>query len=171
MYRQELGKTEKMRNVACPARQRREAGEAKPVDPDRPSDAELSAILTGARTIAVVGMSDTEGKAACSIPRILIEHGWDVIPVNPYHGEIAGMRSYPTLADIERPVDLVNVFRPSEEAAEVTRAAIAMGAGGVWLQAGIRSEEARELAVGAGITYVQDACTGALARRLDLHPA
>ena len=157
----------------CPAKQRREAGETLPhdADPDRPTDEFLTAILTGAKTIAVVGMSDTEGKAACSIPRILIAQGWDVIPVNPNHATIAGLTSYPTLADVPRHVDLVNVFRRSEETPQVARDAAAIGAGGIWLQAGIRSDEARAIAQDAGMNYVQNACSGAFARRHDLHPS
>ena len=157
----------------CPARQRRENGDETPrvIDADRPSDEVLAEILTGARTIAVVGMSDTEGKAARSIPRILIEQGWTVIPVNPARATIAGMTSYPTLAEVPVPIDLVNVFRPSGEAAEVTRQAAAVGASAIWLQAGIRSDEARSIAETGGMTFVQNACSGALARRLDLHPA
>ncbi len=157
----------------CPAKRRREAGDTTPreIDPDRPSDEELARILTTARTIAVVGMSDTEGKAARSIPRILIEHGWDVIPVNPTRASIAGLTSYPTLADVPRPIDLVNVFRPGEQTPDVVREAADIGAAAVWLQAGIRSEAARAIADAAGMTYVQNACSGALARRLDLRPA
>lgn len=157
----------------CPARLRREAGDdtPSPVDPDRPTDAFLADVLTTSRTIAVVGMSDTEGKAACSIPRILIEHGWDVIPVNPHHDTVAGLTSYPTLAEVPRHVDLVNVFRPAAETPQLARDTVAIGAGGIWLQAGIRSDEARAVAEAAGLRYVQNACSGAFARRHDLHPA
>ncbi len=86
----------------CPAKQRRERGEVleHERDPNRPSDERLAEILTTATTIAVVGMSDTEGKAARSIPRILVERGWNVVPVNPHRDTIAGARSFPTLADV-----------------------------------------------------------------------
>lgn len=73
--------------------------------------------------------------------------------------EIWGERCYPTLADVPEPVDLVNVFRPSEQAAAVVRDAIAIGAPAVWLQLGIVSEEGRRLAEAAGIEYVEDQCT------------
>lgn len=158
----------------CPARRNRSDGggadQPRAVDTDRPSDEVLADVLTAARTIAVVGMSDTPGKAAYSIPRILIEHGWEVVPVNPHHGMVAGLRSYASLAEVPTPIDLVNVFRPSDEAARIVREAEAIGAAGVWLQAGIRSDEARGIAEQAGMTYVQNACSGALARRLQLHP-
>ncbi|MCW2959807.1 MAG: CoA-binding protein [Thermoleophilia bacterium] len=156
----------------CPAKQRAANGEPpRPVDPDRPSDEVLAGILTGARTIAVVGMSDTEGKAAYSVPRILIEHGWDVVPVNPHHTTVAGLPSYASLAEVPRPIDLVNVFRPAEETPAIAHEAAAIGAGGIWLQAGIRSDEAREIADAAAIAFVQNACCGAFARRNALRPA
>lgn len=156
----------------CPGKQRRERGEAlrHDSDPERPSDEQLAEVLTGARTIAVVGMSDTPGKAARSIPLILVEQGWNVIPVNPNHDTVAGRRAWPSLADVPTPVDLVNVFRPSEATPQVARDAAAIGARAIWLQAGIRSDEARAITEEAGMTFVQDACSGALARRLGLHP-
>jgi predicted CoA-binding protein len=156
----------------CPSKQRAADGEPpRPVAADRPSDEVLAGILTGARTIAVVGMSDTEGKAARSIPLTLIERGWNVVPVNPNHATVAGRTSYATLADVPVPIDLVNVFRPAAETAEIARQAAAVGASGVWLQAGIRSDEARQLAEAAGMTFVHDACTGACVRRMDLRAA
>lgn len=157
----------------CPAKARRERGDVleHDVDPDRPSDEVLAGILTAARTIAVVGMSQTDGKAARSIPKILVERGWDVVPVNPNHETIQGMRSYAALAQVPRAVDLVVVFRPAAEAPDLARQAVEIGAGGLWLQAGIRSDEARAIAEPAGLTFVQSACSGALAKRLDLHPA
>jgi len=155
----------------CPAKLRAANGEPPlPPDPDRPSNEELTRVLLAARTIAVVGMSDAEGKAARSIPRILRKRGWTVIPVNPHRDTVADMPSYKSLADVPVPIDLVNVFRPSAEAADIARAAVAAGAKGLWLQAGIKSDEARAIAEAAGLDYVQNACSGAFARMQDLHP-
>jgi predicted CoA-binding protein len=115
-------------------------------------------ILAGAETIAVVGASRHEHKAAYAVPLQLSLHGWRVIPVNPHATEIWGQPCYATLADVPEPVDIVNVFRPSAQAAPVVRDAIAIGAGAVWLQQGITSAQGRQLAIDAGIDYVEDLC-------------
>ncbi|MGC9667905.1 CoA-binding protein [Planosporangium sp. 12N6] len=115
-------------------------------------------ILGESVTIAVVGASRDPDKPAHEVPAQMLRHGWRVIPVNPYVDEIWEQRAYPVLAEIPEPVDLVNVFRPSAEAAEVVRQAIAIGAKAVWLQQGITSPEAREIAEEAGIDYVEDQC-------------
>jgi uncharacterized protein len=115
-------------------------------------------ILTGSAVIAVVGASRDEDKTAHRVPAQMQRHGWRIIPVNPYAGKILGETAYPTLADIPEPVDLVNVFRPSADAAEVVRQAVAIGAPAVWLQLGIASDEARRIAAEAGIDYVEDHC-------------
>ncbi|HEX6873271.1 MAG TPA: CoA-binding protein [Micromonosporaceae bacterium] len=123
-------------------------------------------ILEQSNTIAVVGASRHEDKAAYAVPLQLRLHGWRVIPVNPYAGEIWGERCYPSLAEVPEPIDLVNVFRPSAEAAEVVRQAIAVGAKAVWLQQGIYSSEGRQMALEAGVDYVEDLCI-AVERALD----
>ena len=123
-------------------------------------------ILRDALTIAVVGASRHEHKEAHSAPQQLLKHGWRVIPVNPYAEEIWGERAYPDLREIPEPVDLVNVFRPSEQAADVVRQAIEIGAPAVWLQLGIVSAEGRRLAEAAGIDYVENYCI-AVARAVD----
>jgi predicted CoA-binding protein len=115
-------------------------------------------ILSDSRTIAVVGASRHEGKAAYSVPLQMLRHGWHVIPVNPYATQIWGQTCYPTLADIPEPVDLVNVFRPSADTPEVARQAAAIGAKALWLQQEIASAEARAIAEAAGMDYVEDHC-------------
>jgi uncharacterized protein len=116
-------------------------------------------ILADSYTIAVVGASRHPDKAAYSVPLQLLRHGWHVIPVNPYADELWGQRCYRTLADIPEPVDLVNVFRPSVDAPEVARQAVAIGAKALWLQQDIVSGEARRIAEEAGLDYVEDRCT------------
>jgi uncharacterized protein len=115
-------------------------------------------ILRDALTIAVVGASRHPHKEAHSVPYQLLKRGWRVIPVNPDVDEIWGERAYPVLAEIPEPVDLVNVFRPSDQAAEVVRQAAEIGAGAVWLQQGITSTEGRRIAEVAGMDYVEDSC-------------
>jgi uncharacterized protein len=115
-------------------------------------------ILEQSVTIAVVGASRDPAKAAHEVPAQMLRHGWRIIPVNPHTDELWDQRSYPLLAEIPEPVDVVNVFRPSAEAADVVRQAVEIGAPAVWLQQGIGSAEARAIAEEAGIDYVEDCC-------------
>ena len=119
-------------------------------------------VLEESDTIAVVGASRHVDKAAYSVPLQLQLHGWRIIPVNPYADEIFGVPGYPTLADVPVPVDMVNVFRPSMQAATVVREAVAIGAKAVWLQQGIVSAEGRRIAETAGLDYVEDQCTAVI---------
>jgi predicted CoA-binding protein len=85
-------------------------------------------------------------------------HGWRIVPVNPRGGTILGEQAYPTLADVREQVEFVNVFRPSEQTAEIARQAAAVGASALWLQLGITSDEARTIAHDAGMSFVEDRC-------------
>lgn len=123
-------------------------------------------ILEESTTIAVVGASRHAEKAAYAVPLQMRLHGWRIIPVNPHTREIWGVPCYPTLADLLEPVHLVNVFRPSDQAADVVRQAVKIGATAVWLQQGIVSAEARRIATEAGLDYVEDLCM-AVERALD----
>jgi len=129
---------------------------------------EARRLLETARVIAVVGCSANPSKAAHRIPAELQQRGYEVIPVNPNHEELLGERCYSSLADVPGPIDLVDVFRPAAEAPGVAREAVEVGAGALWLQLGIRSEEARRTAEDAGLAYVEDRCTGADARAFGL---
>lgn len=129
-----------------------------------------AAILQGARTIAVVGFSTDPTKPSHRAPMELARRGWNVIPVNPNATEIAGMTSYRTLADVPGKVDIVNVFRPASEAGGIAAQAARMGADALWLQVGITSPEARQIAEGAGMAFVEDTCAGATSAHLDLYP-
>jgi uncharacterized protein len=117
-------------------------------------------ILREFRTIAVVGLSRDPSKAAHAIPARMQGAGFRVIPVNPFVAEILGEQAYPKLADVPFSVEVVLVFRPSAEAAEIARQAVAIGAKALWLQQGITSNEARELAEAGGLLYVEDRCMG-----------
>jgi predicted CoA-binding protein len=129
-------------------------------------------ILADAQVIAVVGASRDPSKAAHTVPLQMLRHGWRIIPVNPFVDEIFGVPSYPTLADIPEPVDLVDIFRPAFDAPDVVRQAVAIKAPAVWLQSGIVSAEAREIATAAGIDYVEDHCLAVerAVARLTRHP-
>jgi uncharacterized protein len=117
-------------------------------------------VLERATTIAVVGASTTPGKAAYAIPRTLLAAGFRMIPVHPRASEVHGQRAFPTLAAVPEPIDLVDVFRPAAEAPGVARQAVAVGAWGVWLQLGIVSPEARQIAEEGGLDYIEDLCIG-----------
>ena len=116
-------------------------------------------ILEEMTTFAVVGLSTDPTKAAHSVPAAMQAYGWRIIPVNPHADRLLGEQVYRRLADIPEPVDVVNVFRPSAEAADVTRQAVEIGAKAVWLQLGIVSAEARRIATEAGLLFVEDRCT------------
>ncbi len=120
----------------------------------------LLRIYTQARTIAVVGASADASKAAYHIPRYLQRQGYRILPVNPRGGELFGERVFRSLAEIDVPVDVVEVFRPPQEAPAIARQAIAIGAKVLWLQMGIVSEEARQIAEAAGLTVVMNRCMG-----------
>ncbi|WP_106178236.1 CoA-binding protein [Prauserella shujinwangii] len=115
-------------------------------------------ILREADTIAVVGLSRDPAKEAHSVPAAMQAAGFRIIPVNPVADTLLGERVHRSLADIPEPVDVVDVFRPSEQAAEVAREAAAIGAKALWLQQGITSAEARAIAEEAGMDYVEDRC-------------
>lgn len=115
-------------------------------------------LLADSAVIAVVGASRDPRKAAHRVPAEMQRYGWRIIPVNPTVDELFGERAYPSLADIPHPVDLVDVFRPAEDAVDVVRQAVAIGAPAVWLQLGIVSAKARRIAEEAGIDYVEDRC-------------
>jgi uncharacterized protein len=123
-------------------------------------------ILRTARTIAVVGASPDPSRTSHGVMRYLLRVGYRCIPVNPNADGVLGERCYPSLADLQEPIDLVDVFRRAEYCADVAREAAATGAPALWLQLGLRSAEARDVAEEAGMDYVQDACTAVVHRRL-----
>lgn len=133
-------------------------------------DAGLERAL-GADTIAVIGCSTTPGKAAHDVPAYLQDHGYRVIPVNPFAESILGEHAYDSLGDVDEEIDLVNVFRPSDEVPDVLdavreRHADRGDAGTAWLQLGIRHDEAAAAAEAAGVDVIQDRCMKIEHRRL-----
>ena len=122
------------------------------------SDAELREIL-GLGRIAVVGCSTSPEKDAHTVPKYLLDHGYDVIPVNPFADEIFGREAFDTLQAVPGEVELVQVFRPSDEVADVVDAALERDdVKVVWTQLGIRDDEAAARAEAAGKRVVQDRC-------------
>lgn len=115
-------------------------------------------ILSTVKTIAVVGLSSDPMKPSFEVSEYMQRQGYRIIPVNPRETEVLGEKAYARLEDIPEPVDMVNVFRRPAQTPEVVRSAIAIAAKAVWLQLGIANEEARALAAGAGIPYVEDRC-------------
>ena len=120
-------------------------------------------ILEAATTIAVVGASRDPNKAGGSVPVGLQRRGFRIIPINPFADELFGERVYRSLSEVPDKIDIVDVFRPTRDAAEIARQAVAVGAKGLWLQLNIRSEEARRIAEAAGLDYVEDECTAVVA--------
>jgi predicted CoA-binding protein len=117
-------------------------------------------ILADARTIAVVGASPKPWRPSNDVMRYLLEQGYDVIPVRPRDcDEVLGIPCVASLAEVERPVDVVDVFRRAEETPAVARDAVTAGAKALWLQMGIVSDDARAIAEAAGLDYVENACT------------
>jgi uncharacterized protein len=135
-----------------------------------PSDAALTSLLTGARTIAIVGASSNPDKASHGIMQKLQHVGYKVIPVNPRETEILGERSYPSLLDVPEPIDIVDVFRRAEDTPAIADEAVTIGAKALWLQTGIVSEDAAARAEAGGLVVVMDACIGATHAILRIPP-
>lgn len=131
-------------------------------------DDRIRTLLEGATTIAVVGASTDPDKAASAIPQRLLDAGFEVIPVHPTAEEILGQKAYASLAEVPGHIDVVDVFRPADEAAGIARDAVAAGAGAVWLQLGITSDDAAAVAAEAGMPYVEDRCIGQTVAAMDI---
>jgi len=121
-------------------------------------------ILAETRTIALVGASPRPERPSNGVMRYLLEEGYRVIPVRPHRSDVLGIPCVDSIADIGEPVDLVDVFRRAEFCPQVAEQAAAAGAKALWLQLGIVSPEAREIAGRAGMSYVENACTAVVHR-------
>ena len=120
----------------------------------------LAGILKEVKTIAMVGASADQTKFSYGVLRVLHETGSDMIPVNPAEAgnEIRGLKCYESLSAIDRPVDMVQIFRTSEAAYEVVEEAIRIGAKVIWMQLGVRNDDAARLAEAAGLKVVMNRC-------------
>jgi predicted CoA-binding protein len=137
---------------------------------DSYSDEYLRDILRSVRTVAVVGASPRPRRPSHGVMRYLQGQGYRTIPVNPFAagGTIHGEQCYASLAEIREPVDMVDVFRRTEAAGEAVDAAIAIGAKVVWMQLGVRDDEAAARAEAHGIKVVMDRCPAIEIPRLGL---
>lgn len=124
----------------------------------------IDLMLDDCETWAVVGLSTNTRRTAYAIAQVLQAHGKRVVPIHPVFGnpdgpdEVLGEKGYATLADVPFPVDVVDVFRRSEEAGQFADQAVAIGARGVWFQVGVVDEEAFERTRAAGVAMVMDTC-------------
>ena len=118
----------------------------------------LRRILTACRTIAVVGLSAEWHRPSYFAAKYMQQHGYRIVPVNPRYDEVLGERCYASLTDIPHPVDLVDVFRRTEDVLPIAEQAIAIGAKCLWQQIGVRNLEADALARAAGLDSVMDRC-------------
>ncbi|HEU0168060.1 MAG TPA: CoA-binding protein [Chloroflexota bacterium] len=117
-------------------------------------------ILSTCRSIAMVGLSSNPYAPSAFAAIYLMANGYDIVPVNPAQAgkNILGQRAFGSLADVDRPVDIVDVFRPAAETPEVARQAAAVGAKVLWLQLGIIRDEAADIARAGGLEVVMDRC-------------
>lgn len=124
------------------------------------SEAYLQTILKTVKTIAMVGASPDKTKFSYGVLRVLHETGYDMIPINPRPGlkEIRGIKVYPTLESVDRPIDMVEVFRRAEDLPDVAREAAAVNAKVLWGQIGVFNKQAAKIAEAAGMKVVMNRC-------------
>jgi predicted CoA-binding protein len=127
-----------------------------------PPDQDLRQLLTGAKTIAMVGASSKPDRSSHGIMRKLQQVGYRVIPVNPHETEVLGERAYPSLTGVPDRIDIVDVFRRAEYTPAIADEAVKAGAKALWLQQGIENEEAAARAEAGGLTVVMDTCIGVM---------
>jgi len=137
------------------------------------SQDDLRKLYAETKTIAVVGCSPRSRwpKPSAVVPAYMQAHGYRILPVNPHETEILGEPVVASLAELREPVDIVDVFRPADETPAIAQAAVDLGARYLWLQTGIVSEEARDIAEAGGLAVVMDQCIAITYADLDLGPA
>ena len=135
------------------------------MDIDSHSDAEIKNFLT-LKKVAVIGMSRTESKAAHFVPKYLSENGFDIIPINPNSNEILNKKCYKEITEVDGEIDIVDVFRPSEDVLPFVKDAIKKNPKVIWLQEGSHNEDAENLAREHGIDVVFNRCMLAEHQRL-----
>ena len=132
---------------------------------DSHTDEEIKQVFL-LKKIAVIGMSKHSAKAAHFVPKYLLEQGFDITPINPIADEILGKKSYPNILSVADPIDIVDIFRPSEQVLPVVQDAIKIKPKVIWLQEGIHNLEAEELARKHGIKVIYNRCMLAEHQRL-----
>jgi predicted CoA-binding protein len=133
-----------------------------------PSEDTLRALLSGGPVIAIVGASSDPARPAHGIMKLLLDRGFRVIPVNPNETVVLGRQAYPSLETVPEPVDIVDVFRRAEATPPIADSAVRIGARVLWLQLGIRNEEAARRAEEGGLTVVMDRCLGETVQELGI---
>ncbi|AQS59750.1 CoA-binding protein [Desulforamulus ferrireducens] len=123
-----------------------------------PSDDKVKKLLETCKTIAVVGLSDKPHRDSYKVAQYMQTQGYRIIPVHPRVKEVLGEKAYKTLADVPEKIDLVNVFRKSEDTPAVVEQSLPLKPQAIWLQLGIANEEAARIAEQAGIDFIQDRC-------------
>ena len=122
------------------------------------TDEKLKKILQENKIIAVVGCSRDLKKAAHTVPKYMKEQGYKIIPVNPFADQILEEKVNKSLSEINQPIDIVNIFRPSDQCLEVVKEAVNLKPKVIWMQLGIKNEEAAQLAEKHGIETIMDKC-------------
>jgi len=123
-----------------------------------PGDDRIKQILRQSKTIAIVGLSDKPHRDSYMVAKYMMEHGYKIIPVNPRAREVLGQKAYASLLEVPGKIDIVNVFRRSEQVLPVVEEALLKQPGAIWLQLGIQNEEGAQLAVAHGIAMIMDKC-------------
>lgn len=131
-----------------------------------PNKDEIKKILGDSKVIAVVGLSSKEDRASNQVARYLQDKGYKIIPVNPKEESILGEKAYPTLRDIPEPIDIVDVFRRPEAVLEIAKESIDTSADVLWLQEGVRHEDAVQMVKNTGMKALQDVCIKKLHQEL-----
>lgn len=137
------------------------------VEQDPSSDEQIREILS-LNKVVVIGMSKNPSKAAHYVPKYLFDNGYDITPINPTTDEILGKKCYSSISEIDGDIDIVDVFRPSDQVLPVIQEAIKKKPKVIWLQEGIHNSEAEDLAKNAGIKVVFNRCMLAEHQRLSL---
>ena len=119
---------------------------------------EIREILTSFKNIAVVGVSDKPERPSYQVAKFLMEKGYKIFPVNPNLDSFLGQKAYKSLTEIPEKVEIVDVFRRSEEVPEIAKQAVAIGAKVLWQQEGVDSVEAREIAEASGLIVIANRC-------------
>jgi uncharacterized protein len=137
-----------------------------------PNDAELKDVLSRARTIAVVGLSDKPERDSNEVARYLKSQGYRIVPVNPMLSEVLGEKAYPSVSAIPKDlrVDIVDVFRRSDQVPPVVDEALGRGTKVIWMQLGVENAEAAAKARAAGVTVYENLCIMVQHRRLHIPP-
>ena len=135
-------------------------------------DEDIRRLLSKARTIAVVGLSDKPDRDSYQVARYLLSQGYDILPVNPNVTEVFGRKAFRSLSDIplKQSIDIVDIFRRSDRVPPVVDEAVARRAGAIWMQLGVRHDSAAHSAEARGIPVYQDRCIMQEHRRLAIGP-